>query len=175
VAFARDICRDIECGAADPAKVRILSLNAYVPTLDDQLCFSLYGASLAINRAYKPLLDELDITYPQYLVLSALWESDGQTIGVIAERLGLDSSNVTPLVKRMESAGLLVRQRNPSDERQVVVSLTKAGGDMQARSACLGQRLFESSGMDVRKLVQLNKDVQMFRDAVSGYVPADQT
>ncbi len=94
-------------------------------TLDDQLCFSLYGASLAINRAYKPLLDALEITYPQYLVLSALWEVDGQSVGAIADRLGLDSSNVTPLVKRMEAAGLLSRRRNPTDERQVVVSLDR--------------------------------------------------
>ncbi len=139
-------------------------------TLDDQLCFSLYGASLAINRAYKPLLDALEITYPQYLVLSALWEVDGQSVGAIAERLGLDSSNVTPLVKRMEAAGLLSRERNPADERQVVVSLTDQGRDMQARSACLGQTLFASAGLGVDKLVQLNKDVQAFRDSVARFV-----
>jgi DNA-binding MarR family transcriptional regulator len=139
-------------------------------TLDDQLCFSLYGASLAINRAYKPLLDALEITYPQYLVLSALWEIDGQSVGAIAERLGLDSSNVTPLVKRMEATGLLSRQRNPADERQVVVSLTDHGRDMQARSACLGQTLFASAGMSIEKLVQLNKDVQAFRDSVARFV-----
>jgi len=141
-------------------------------TLDDQLCFSLYGASLAINRAYKPLLDALEITYPQYLVLSALWEVDGQSVGAIAARLGLDSSNVTPLVKRMEAAGLLSRERNPADERQVVVSLTNHGHDMQARSACLGQTLFESAGTGVEKLIQLNKDVQAFRDSVARFVAA---
>ncbi|WP_165190839.1 MarR family winged helix-turn-helix transcriptional regulator [Caulobacter soli] len=141
-------------------------------TLDDQLCFSLYGASLAINRAYKPLLDALEITYPQYLVLSALWEVDGQSVGAIAERLGLDSSNVTPLIKRMEAAGLLSRERNPADERQVVVSLTDQGRDMQARSACLGQTLFASAGLGVDKLVQLNKDVQTFRDSVARFVAA---
>jgi DNA-binding MarR family transcriptional regulator len=139
-------------------------------TLDDQLCFSLYGASLAINRAYKPLLDALEITYPQYLVLSALWEIDGQSVGAIAERLGLDSSNVTPLIKRMEVAGLLSRERNPADERQVVVSLTDHGRDMQARSACLGQTLFASAGSSVEKLVQLNRDVQAFRDSVTRFV-----
>lgn len=138
-------------------------------TLDDQLCFSLYGASMAINRAYKPLLDALEITYPQYLVLSALWESDGQSIGEIAERLALDPSTVTPLVKRMEAAGLVSRLRNPADERQVVVSLTDPGRDMQARSACLGERLFEAAGMSVDRLVQLNRDVQAFRDAVARF------
>jgi DNA-binding MarR family transcriptional regulator len=139
-------------------------------TLDDQLCFSLYGASLAINRAYKPLLDDLEITDPQYLVLSALWEVDGQSVGAIAERLGLDSSNVTPLIKRMEATGLLSRERNPADERQVVVSLTDHGRDMQTRSACLGQTLFASAGMSIEKLVQLNKDVQAFRDSVARFV-----
>ncbi|EJL31911.1 transcriptional regulator [Caulobacter sp. AP07] len=144
----------------------------YVPTLDDQLCFSLYGASMAINRAYKPLLDALEITYPQYLVLSTLWEIDGLSIGAIADRLGLDSSNVTPLVKRMEAAGLVARERNPADERQVVVTLTGSGRDMQARSACLGQTLFASANLSVEKLIQLNKDVQAFRDSVARFVVA---
>jgi DNA-binding MarR family transcriptional regulator len=143
----------------------------YKPTLDDQLCFALYSASMAINRAYKPLLDDLGITYPQYLVLNALWQDDGQTVGAIAERLGLDSSNVTPLVKRMEGSGLLSRQRNPSDERQVVVSLTDAGRALQARSACLGERLFHASGLGIEKLIQLNKDVQGFRDSVAAWTP----
>lgn len=141
-------------------------------TLDEQLCFSLYGASMAIGRAYKPLLDALEITYPQYLVLGALWEADGQTIGAIAERLGLDSSNVTPLVKRMEVANLVSRQRNPADERQVVVSLTEAGRGMQARSTCLGRTLFTAAGLPVEQLVQLNRDVQAFRDNVARFVEA---
>ncbi|RRN66352.1 MarR family winged helix-turn-helix transcriptional regulator [Caulobacter sp. 602-1] len=149
-------------------------MSDYIPTLDQQLCFSLYGATLAINRAYKPLLDALEITYPQYLVLSALWETDGLSVGAIGERLGLDSSNVTPLVKRMESAGLVSRVRNPADERQVVVSLTNAGRDMQARSTCLGQTLFAAGGMDVERLVQLNKEVQAFRDSVTRFV-SDQS
>jgi DNA-binding MarR family transcriptional regulator len=149
-----------------------VSDSAYTLTLDDQLCFSLYGASMAINRAYKPLLDALEITYPQYLVLSTLWETDGLSIGAIAERLGLDSSNVTPLVKRMEAAKLLSRERNPADERQVVVSLTDLGRGMQARSACLGQTLFASANLSVEKLKQLNEDVQAFRDSVSRFVVA---
>lgn len=145
-------------------------MSDYIPTLDEQLCFSLYGASMAINRAYKPLLDALEITYPQYLVLSALWETDGLGVGAIGERLGLDSSNVTPLVKRMEGAGLVSRLRNPADERQVVVSLTDAGREMQARSACLGKTLFDAAGMSVERLVQLNKDVQAFRESVTRFV-----
>lgn len=145
-------------------------MSDYIPTLDEQLCFSLYGASMAIGRAYKPLLDALEITYPQYLVLSALWETDGLSVGAIGERLGLDSSNVTPLVKRMEGAGLVSRVRNPADERQVVVSLTDAGRDMQVRSTCLGQTLFAAGGMSVERLVRLNKEVQAFRDSVARFV-----
>ena len=95
--------------------------------LDSQLCYSLYSTTMAINRTYKPMLDALGITYPQYLVLSTLWESEGQTITAIADRLSLEPSTITPLVKRLEQAGLLTRQRNPEDERQVQVSLTSAG------------------------------------------------
>ncbi|MBK5956381.1 MarR family transcriptional regulator [Rhodospirillum rubrum] len=149
--------------------------SAHALTLDDQLCFSLYGASMAIGRAYKPLLDALEITYPQYLVLSALWETDGQSIGAIADRLALDSSNVTPLVKRMEAAGLVSRRRNPADERQVVVRLTDAGRELQTRTACLGQTLFAAAGLSVERLIQLNKDVQTFRDAVGRFVEQRQT
>jgi DNA-binding MarR family transcriptional regulator len=135
--------------------------------LDGQLCFSVYGAALAINRAYKPMLDELGVTYPQYLVLSVLWEGDGQTIGGIAERLSLEPSTITPLVKRLELAGLLQRERNPADERQVRVSLTKAGEDLRVRTACLTQTLLERSGLSVPEIIELNGRVQQLRDALA--------
>ena len=108
-------------------------------TLEDQLCFSLYATSMAINRIYKPLLDELGITYPQYLVLSTLWEEDGRTVGAIAERLSLESSTITPLVKRLEAASLVTRARQADDERRVLVSLTDRGRALKnARSAMTG-------------------------------------
>jgi len=135
--------------------------------LDSQLCFSLYGAALAINRAYKPMLDALGITYPQYLVLSALWETDGQTIGAIAERLSLEPSTITPLVKRLELAGLVGRQRNPDDERQVQVRLTPNGRELQADTACLTDTLLRRSGLTVEQILALNRQVQGFRDAVA--------
>ena len=103
--------------------------------LDSQLCFSLYGASIAINRTYKPMLDALGVTYPQYLVLSALWETDGQTITAIADRLALEPSTITPLMKRLEQAGFVGRQRNPEDERQVEVRLTAKGRNFARRQA----------------------------------------
>ncbi len=135
--------------------------------LDDQLCFSLYSASMAINRTYKPMLDELGITYPQYLVLHALWESDDRTVGAIAERLALESSTVTPLVKRLEAAGLVSRARNPKDERQVQVRLTDRGRAIRERCVCLGEALLARSGMQVSELISLNAKVQALRDALA--------
>ena len=135
--------------------------------LDQQLCFSLYGASMAINRAYKPMLDALGLTYPQYLVLSTLWETDRQTIGAIADRLSLEASTITPLVKRLEQAGFVARERDPSDERRVHVSLTKAGRDLGPRTACLTQTLLERTGLTVAQLVDLNTCIRALRDAVA--------
>jgi len=134
--------------------------------LDQQLCFSLYAASMAVGRAYKPLLDELGITYPQYLVLHALWEQDGRSVGAIAERLALESSTITPLVKRMEAAGLVERRRNPDDERQVQVFLTAAGHALRARCGCLAERLLERSRLSIDQLAALNGQVQALRDAL---------
>ena len=136
--------------------------------LDQQLCFSLYATSMAINRAYKPQLDVLGITYPQYLVLHALWEEDGRTIGQIAERLTLESSTVTPLVKRMEAAGLMTRARNPADERQVQVRLSPRGWALREECGCLGETLAERSGMTMADVEALNRQVQRLRDALAG-------
>ncbi|MGH6755517.1 MAG: MarR family winged helix-turn-helix transcriptional regulator [Bradyrhizobium sp.] len=136
--------------------------------LNDQLCFSLYSASIAVNRLYKPLLDELGITYPQYLVLSALWEQqDGLPVGGIASRLSLEPSTVTPLVKRLEQAGLVTRQRNPSDERQVQVQLTQEGKALQEKTGCLTNRLLERSGMTGVDLTSLNQQVTQLVQAIS--------
>jgi DNA-binding MarR family transcriptional regulator len=135
--------------------------------LDQQLCFSLYSASMAIGRAYKPMLDALGLTYPQYLVLHALWEQDGRAVGAIAERLGLESSTITPLVKRLESAGLVTRARNPHDERQVQVRLTPRGREIRDECGCLGEELLARSGMTGEQLGKLNRKVQALRDAVA--------
>ncbi|WP_398480539.1 MarR family winged helix-turn-helix transcriptional regulator [Tardiphaga sp.] len=137
--------------------------------LDHQLCFALYSASMAIGRAYKPLLDRLEITYPQYLVLSTLWEGGPQSVGGIADRLALESSTVTPLVKRLEQTELVMRQRNPDDERQVVVSLTAKGTAMREKARCLGETLFAAAGMTPERLIALNSEVHAFRDAVANY------
>jgi len=136
--------------------------------LDSQLCFSLYTTTLAINRTYKPMLDELGITYPQYLVLSTLWEDDGLTIGAIASRLSLEPSTITPLVKRLELAGFLGRLRNPADERQVEVRLTEAGRDLRSKTACLTDTLLQRSGMSVDQIIALNGQIRSLRDALVG-------
>ena len=139
---------------------------ADAPLLDEHLCFALYGASMAVGRLYKPMLDAMGLTYPQYLVLAALREEDGQTIGALAGRLALESSTVTPLVQRLESAGFVERRRGTQDERQVLVSLTPAGRDLHARSACLGERLVAVSGGDRAALQALNREVTRLRDLI---------
>lgn len=102
--------------------------------LKNQLCFAVHSASHAFARAYKPLLDPLDLTYPQYLVLLRLWEQDGQTVSELGAPLFLDSGTLTPLLKRMEKAGLICRSRDKSDERQVRVSLTEKGDALRAKA-----------------------------------------
>jgi MarR family transcriptional regulator, organic hydroperoxide resistance regulator len=140
----------------------------YIPTLDELLCFSLYSTSMAVNRIYKPLLDELGITYPQYLVLNVLWDAgaEGQTVGSIAERLSLESSTVTPLIKRLEAASLVKRKRQQDDERRVLVSLTKRGRELREKSGCLGERLLARSGMQPKELIALTQEVKRLREAL---------
>ncbi len=142
---------------------------ADAPTLplDSQLCFSIYSASIAIHRAYKPMLDELGVTYTQYLVLSTLWEADGLTISGIADRLALEPSTVTPAVKRLESAGFVVRRRSEADERQVQVHLTPKGARLHAKTACLTDTLLRRSGFTVPEMIDLNRKVQKLRDRVA--------
>ncbi|MFN3932092.1 MAG: MarR family winged helix-turn-helix transcriptional regulator [Brevundimonas sp.] len=133
--------------------------------LEKQLCFSVYSAALAIGRAYKPLLDDLQLTYPQYLVLSVLWENGIKPVGAIADQLSLETSTLTPLLKRLEAGGLVTRTRNPEDERQVLIDLTPVGRDMEARSRCLNEKLLENSAMTVR-------DIEALNDAVRGLTEA---
>ncbi|MES2448989.1 MAG: MarR family transcriptional regulator [Pseudomonadota bacterium] len=135
--------------------------------LDAQLCFSLYSTTIAINRLYKPMLDSLGVTYPQYLVLSTLWEADGQTISAIADRLALEPSTITPLMKRLEAAGFVSRRRNPQDERQVQVFLTAKGRGLRARTSCLTDALLENSRLTVPDMIALNDQVQRLRDALT--------
>jgi DNA-binding MarR family transcriptional regulator len=115
--------------------------------LDNQLCFVLYAGSRAITRLYKPLLDRLELTYPQYLVMLVLWERDAQSVTEIGQRLQLDSGTLTPLLKRMESQGLVLRQRLESDERKVMVSLTDRGTKLREKAAMVPRELLCKSGL----------------------------
>lgn len=138
--------------------------------LDDQLCYAIYSAGMAIQRAYKPLLDELGLTYPQYLVLNILWRGDEQNVGAIADQLALESSTLTPLLKRLEAAGLVRRTRNPDNERQVVIALTQEGRALKAKAGCLGEALLAASGQPVGDLAALNAKVKGLRDAIYGHI-----
>lgn len=132
--------------------------------LDDQLCYAIYSAGIAIQRLYKPFLDELGLTYPQYLVLNVLWREDEQTVGAIAEKLALESSTLTPLLKRLEAAGLLHRARNRYNERQVLVALTEQAKSLKARAGCLGDALLAASEQTPADLAKLNHDIRALRD-----------
>lgn len=134
--------------------------------LDDHLCFAIYSAGIAIQRLYKPLLDELGLTYPQYLVLNVLWRDDEQTVGTIAAQLALESSTLTPLLKRLESAEIVHRTRNPDNERQVVVALTDKGRALRKRAGCLGEAMLTASGQSPKELGELNAKVRQLRDAI---------
>ncbi|MDL2408699.1 MarR family winged helix-turn-helix transcriptional regulator [Rhizobium calliandrae] len=136
--------------------------------LDNQLCFSLYAASIAINRTYKPMLDVMGITYPQYLVLCTLGENDGLTVGAIADRLALESSTVTPPVQRLEQAGHVERRRSKFDERQVHVWLTATGRALFNKSSCLGETLVERSGMTAEQVEALNQSVRELKNVLAG-------
>ena len=131
------------------------------------LCLSLYAASRAMTRVYQPLLDALDLTYPQYVVLLSLWAEDDQPVGAIGRRLMLETNTLTPLLKRMEAAGLLRRTRSARDERQVIVSLTEVGREMEARAAHVPGCIVAATGLDQDELRDLATRVAALKDRLA--------
>lgn len=131
--------------------------------LDHQLCFALYSASLAMTKLYKPLLEPLGLTYPQYLALLVLWERDGLTVGELGERLFLDSGTLTPVLKRMEASGWLSRARAADDERRVLVHLTTEGRALKRRAASVPRELAAATGCSADELVGLTRRLQQLR------------
>ncbi len=131
------------------------------PQLGDFICFSLYSANHAMNRIYKPLLAPLGLTYPQYLTMVALWEKDDQSVGEIGETLQLETNTLTPLLKRLEANGHIERKRSKSDERQVIVSLTKAGRELQAQSHDIAQCVFSATGLREDELIELQSKIAL--------------
>ncbi|WP_380182692.1 MarR family winged helix-turn-helix transcriptional regulator [Kalamiella sp. sgz302252] len=136
--------------------------------LDQQLCFALYSANLALHKLYRQLLAQLDITYPQYLVMLVLWERDDVTVSDIGERLFLDSATLTPLLKRLEAAGLLNRQRSRKDERQVVVTLTEQGRELRRKAVDLPQAVSSAAACDEEKMRALKAELEQLRDNLNG-------
>lgn len=134
--------------------------------LDNQFCFAVYSAAHALNRVYKPLLDRLGVTYPQYLALLVLWERDDRKVGEIGEALKLDSSTLTPLLKRMEAAGLVRRTRSESDQREVRVALTEKGRGLKAQARDIPPEILSASGCDVEALKGLRDSLFAVRDTM---------
>lgn len=132
--------------------------------LDEQFCFAIYSTAHALNRIYKPLLDRLGITYPQYLVMLVLWERDDLSVGEIGEKLLLDSSTLTPLLKRLEAAGIVGRARNPADERQVRVRLTDRGRVMRDTAREFPASLRCTTGCDLETISRLKAEILGVRD-----------
>ncbi|MGP2446850.1 MarR family winged helix-turn-helix transcriptional regulator [Pantoea ananatis] len=132
--------------------------------LDQQLCFALYSANLAMHKVYRKLLTQMDITYPQYLVMLVLWQQDSLTVSEIGERLLLDSATLTPLLKRLENAGLLNRQRSRQDERQVVVSLTDAGRSLRQQAESIPDEIQCASDCSEDEMNSLKLQLNQLRD-----------
>lgn len=131
--------------------------------LDKQLCFALYGASLALTRTYKPLLEPLGLTYPQYLVMMVLWEEDHLAVKALGEKLGLDSGTLSPLLKRLEQADFVKRQRDSRDERQVTVSLTPKGRALQDDALSVMAAIGSAIGCSLEEVAALRQQLQSLR------------
>ncbi len=144
-----------------------MSQQASVLNLEDFICFAVYSANNAFSRVYRPKLDALGLTYPQYLVMIILWQKDGRTVGEIGQTLFLESSTLTPLLKRLEALGHLVRTRSRVDERQVVISLTERGLALRERAEALPPAILISTGMDAQAANKLKDQIIRLRIALA--------
>lgn len=131
--------------------------------LDAILCFEVYAVNLAFGRIYKPLLDPLGLTYPQFLVMMTLWTWDGLSVGAIGEHLGLDSSTLTPLIKRLEAAEFVSRKRDVRDERRVIVSLTEKGAQLESQSEHVLGCITQATGLNPRDTEKLHDSLRQLR------------
>jgi MarR family transcriptional regulator, organic hydroperoxide resistance regulator len=148
-------------------------VNASDKTLNDalllnkQLCFALYSTSLAMSKVYKPLLDAIGLTYPQYLVMLALWEQDGVMVSELGQRLFLDSGTLTPLLKRLESAALIARERDAGDERRVNITLTAAGRKLKARALTIPACVLSATQCSLGEVTALTRKIQSLRQRLT--------
>ena len=136
------------------------------PKLSDQLCFAAYSFTHALNRAYRPLLEPLGLTYPQYLVMVTLWNQDGRTVKELSGILFLESSTLTPLLKRLETAGLITRTRNPKDEREVLIHLTEKGEALKSETSTITHCIVDTLGMDADIIADIKASVDKIRDKI---------
>lgn len=153
-----------------PRKPSPLSPSPATLQLDNQVCFALYSASLAMTKLYKPLLDAIGLTYPQYLVMLVLWERDERNVSDICSQLYLETATLTPLLKRLEARGLVNRRRSPSDERQVIVSLSEAGRALYAQVQHIPGCMSEALSCSQDDIVALRKQLLTLRDALFQHV-----
>jgi DNA-binding MarR family transcriptional regulator len=132
--------------------------------VEDLICFALYSANHAMNRAYKPHLTALGLTYPQYIALTVLWEKDGITVGAMCDRLMVETSTATPVLKRLESLGHIERRRGTTDERQVFIHLTASGRSLQAMAPKITACIVDETGVPPKKLANLVRKIGVMRD-----------
>jgi MarR family transcriptional regulator, organic hydroperoxide resistance regulator len=163
--MAADCDEDTEMARKPPAADQLLRL-------DNQICFAVYSATHAFNRVYKPLLDRLGLTYPQYLVMLVLWERDGVPVKEIGERLFLDSGTLTPLLKRLELAGLIKRIRSTEDERQVLIGLTPQGQALKDKARAVPPSILAASECSVPELLAIKNEIVALRDRLNAPVGA---
>jgi DNA-binding MarR family transcriptional regulator len=135
--------------------------------LDNQICFAIYSTAHAFNRVYKPLLDRLGLTYPQYLVMLVLWDRDGVPVKDIGERLFLDSGTLTPLLKRLEAAHLVKRTRGTEDERQVLIALTPQGQALRDKARAVPQSILAAAACSISELSAMKNDIIALRDRLN--------
>jgi MarR family transcriptional regulator, organic hydroperoxide resistance regulator len=145
-------------------------VKSKTPILQEQLCFSVYSLSLAINKVYRPLLKKLDLTYSQYLVMLVLWEGDQRTVSDIGEQLFLDSATLTPLLKRLESAALVQRIRSSQDERQVIICLTEQGRQLRQQAAAIMDDMLCAMGCSLEELGALRERLNSLRNHLIQHV-----
>lgn len=136
--------------------------------VEDQLCFAVYSTAHALNRTYKPLLDPLGLTYPQYLVMLVLWTGDGLTVKALGERLHLDSGTLTPLLKRLEAQGQVRRIRDSQDERQVRIFLTDTGRSLSSEAGKITRSIFCATGLSAGELAELKGSLAKVRGRLRG-------
>ena len=134
--------------------------------INNFLCFSIYAAGLSFNKVYRPLLDKLGLTYLQFLVMVSLWMKDGQSVGELGAQLGLESSTLTPLFKRLEAMGYLSRERNPTDERQVLICLTESGKQLKEQAQSIPMCIAEATGLTLEQFIQLKESLTTLKSTL---------